>query len=266
MKLQICASLPAVSEDFGTCTRVLDTAAKLGIRGMEIKLGRDDLISPQMRKWLVECLPSYDFVVYTHLPYLQGRDNLASPDEVKASRAMRVIRESIEFSSHLGSGMVNTHLGVRSGKGPHIPRTASRLSRITTEYGDMEVSVENQESSCNGILNTPRDVETLLDSLPDVKLTYDAGHGNTHGFGVASFLPVVLSRLRYLHLHDNLGSRDEHLALGRGNLDIPLLLNRLVGSNPRHGTIPMTLELSAQDLAPSLSYLRKFAPKELQIQ
>ena len=266
MRLQICASLPAVSEDFGACRRVLDTAANLGIRGIEVKLGRDDLISTPMRKWLVECLPSYDFVVYTHLPYLQGRDNLASPDEARASRAMSVIRESMEFSASLGSSMVNTHLGVRSGKGPHIPRAASRLSGISSEYGDIEVSVENQESSCNGILNTPRDVETLVESLPDVKLTYDAGHGNTHGFGVAKFLPVVLGRLRYLHLHDNMGARDEHLALGRGNLDIPLLMDRLVEFKGRSGQIPLTLELSPQDLGPSLSYLRGLVSKDLQIQ
>lgn len=266
MKLLICASLPAISEDHGACMHVLDTAANIGIRGIEIKLGRDNLISSSTRKWLAEELPSYDFKIYAHLPYLQGRDHLASPEDRKASRAMKVIRESIDFSASLGSSMVNTHLGVRSGRGPHIPRAATRLSKIASEYGEMgmEISVENQESNCNGILNTPRDVETLAESYPEVKLTYDAGHGNTHGIGVAQFLPAVIDRLRYLHLHDNNGVRDEHLALGRGNLDMPLLVDRLVDCNLRDA-IPLTFELSPEDFAPSLSYLKRLAKNKLEI-
>ena len=220
-------------------------------------MGQDGLISSRMRNWLELTLPSYDFEIYAHLPYLHGEDNIASPDSRKAERAGRIMIESIEFSSGLGCSLVNTHIGVNLGKGPHIPRAAYRLVQIAGEARDLgiEISVENQENRCNGILNTPKDVEILTESAPEVRLTYDAGHGNTHGFGVAEFLPAVIGRLSYLHLHDNNGGWDEHLALGRGNLDIPLMMKELerIGSGDR---MPLTLELAIQDLGPSLEYLK----------
>jgi sugar phosphate isomerase/epimerase len=124
--------------------------------------------------------------------------------------------------------------------------------------------VENQENRCKGILNTPKDIEILTESDPGVHLTYDAGHGNTHGFGVAEFLPVVIGRLRYLHLHDNNGGWDEHLSLGRGNLDIPLMMKELGRIGPGD-LVPLTLELATKDLGPSLEYLRGIRGKVTKI-
>jgi sugar phosphate isomerase/epimerase len=267
LKLLVCASLPAISEDEILCTKVLDTASDLGIRGIEIKLGRDDLLSSHMRSWLGEVLSSYDYFLYTHLPYLQGECNLASPNSSRASRARKVIIESIEFSASLGCRLVNSHLGVRLGDGPYIPRAASRLVSIARESRDygIEISVENQESNCNGIINAPKDIEVLIECYPEVRLTYDAGHGNTQGFGVADYLPVVIERLSYLHLHDNNGEWDEHLALGRGNLDLPLLMLELSKLKVQEDTIPLTLELAALDLGPSLKYLNNIARKGVTI-
>jgi sugar phosphate isomerase/epimerase len=262
LELTVCASIPAISEDFDLCTSYLETSADLGIRGIEVKLGQDDLITSRMRSWLELTLPSYDFKVYTHLPYLHGEDNVASPDPKRAGRAGRIMIESIGFSSGLGCNLVNTHMGVDLGKGPHIARAASRMIQIAEEarnYG-VEISVENQENRCHGILNTPGDIGVLIESYPEVRLTYDAGHGNTHGFGVAEFLPVMIEKLRYLHLHDNNGGWDEHLALGRGNLDIPLLLEEL-GKVPSDQPVPLVLELSLQDLGSSLEYLKSIRGK-----
>ena len=267
LNLLPCASLPAISEDVDLCSQYLNSAAGLGFRGIEVKLGRDDLISSRMRKWLEEALPSYDFTIYAHLPYLHGSKNLASPDQKKASFAMEVMLESIKFSAGLGCTMVNTHLGVKLGDGPHIPRATSRLLTIIDESGDLgvEVSVENQESNCNGIVNTPGDVNILIDSYPDVQLTYDAGHGKTHGYGVADFMPVMIDRLSYLHLHDNNGGRDEHLALGRGKVNFPLLMGELGKCRMPRDPIPVTLELAAQDLGPSLEYLYTLVGNEVVI-
>jgi sugar phosphate isomerase/epimerase len=266
MELIVCASIPGITEDFKLCTEFLDTSAGLGIRGIEVKLGQDDLISSRMRSWLEPTLPSYDFQIYTHLPYLHGEDNIASPDPKRADRAGRIMIESIEFSSGLGCSLVNTHMGVDLGKGPHIDRAASRLMKIAGEARDLgvDISVENQENRCHGILNSPEDIEILIESFPEVHLTYDAGHGNTHGFGVAEFLPVMVERLSYLHLHDNNGGWDEHLGLGKGNLDIPFLMEELGKADSDH-RVPLTLELSLQDLGSSLEYLKGIRVKGVTI-
>lgn len=262
MKLNLSASVPALSEDRGLCTHTLDTAAGLGLTGIEIKLGDNALITENMRSWLGETLESYKFEIYAHLPYLQREVNIASPDERLGRKAAAVMLGSINFAARLGSSMVNTHLGACLGKGPHIPRAVGRLEDIAIKSDGMgvEICVENQESSCGGVLNTPEDVSTLIACKPDALLTYDPGHGNTHGFGVEEFLPVVLPRLRYLHLHDNNGQRDEHMALGRGNLNIGFLMLELEKHREELAeVIPVILELAAPDLGPSVYYLKHFS-------
>ena len=51
----------------------------------------------------------------------------------------------------------------------------------------------------------------------DLKLTFDVGHHNIvkNDFFIKNFDKVV-----NIHLHDNDGKRDEHLALGRGNVNL----------------------------------------------
>jgi len=256
--LRLSASLPAPTEDKDLCRRVLNTAADLGLSGIEIKLGKDDVISQTMREWLRETLKSYDFNVYTHLPYLHGRANLAAPDNKLAARAIDILTEALSYTHSLGGVLANTHLGVNNGENNPIERALSRLTKVRERARDLdvEISIENQESSCGGILNTPEEVKYLLTIEPDANLTYDPGHGNTHGFGVEVFLPAFFPRLRYLHLHDNNGSKDEHLALGRGNLNLRYLFLEL----GRHGNasldIPAVLELAPEDLKPSLNILK----------
>jgi sugar phosphate isomerase/epimerase len=251
-----------LSEDEDICSVLLETTSALGLTGIEVKLGKDDLISRAMREWLREKLRSYGFKPYAHLPYLQGDINLAHPDPKLAGKACEVIRESIHFATDIGCILLNTHLGVRLGEGPHISSAIGRLMPIMEESRGLgvEISIENQESTCNGILNVVEDIEALLDIGPDLPLTYDAGHGNTHGLGIGEFLPRVLPNLRYLHLHDNRGSKDEHLALGKGNLEFGLLLSQFSkheASLPPE--MPLTLELNEGDLGPSVAYIRPLA-------
>jgi len=234
-----------------------------------VKLGRDGLITRRMRDWLTEALSSYRFKRYAHLPYLQGQVNLASPNPRMARKALVAALESVQFAVDLGCELVNTHIGVALGPGPHLPRAVSMLQTLTEESlkVGVEVCVENQEKSCGGILNTPDDVRALRAYDPEVSLTYDAAHGNTHGFGVREFLPAVLPRLRYLHLHDNDGQWDQHLALGRGNVDLKHLMAELGNcGDAGRGPMPTTLELAARDLEPSVDYLRRHAGSGLEIE
>lgn len=262
LRLRILASVPALSENTGLCKEMLEVCSGLRLTGVEVKLGRDELITQTMRNWLHDALGTYDFRPYAHLPYLQGEANLASPDPRMGRKALQTALESVRFAAELGCSLVNTHLGVALGRGPHIPRAVSRLGRLSEESLGMgvEICVENQESSCGGILNTPDDIRALLACNPEIHLTYDPAHANTHGFGVREFLPVVLPRLRYLHLHDNDGQSDQHLALGRGNLEFQHLMLELgrQGDASQEG-MPLTLELAAKDLGPSIQYLRQIA-------
>jgi sugar phosphate isomerase/epimerase len=73
------------------------------------------------------------------------------------------------------------------------------------------------------------------------------------------WLQSLGKHIEQLHLHDNLGTQDDHLALGEGQIDFRLLLKHVKGkkSDPPIITIEPHRE---EDLWPSLEYLEGIWP------
>jgi sugar phosphate isomerase/epimerase len=63
----------------------------------------------------------------------------------------------------------------------------------------------------------PEEIIGMTDGIPGVGITFDFGHANTVG-QVDAFLRY-LRHARHLHIHDNHGQSDEHLALGAGTIN-----------------------------------------------
>jgi len=59
----------------------------------------------------------------------------------------------------------------------------------------------------------PEELLGMVEGIEGVGITIDIGHANTVG-KVPEFLPF-LKRAAHLHVHDNHGVSDEHLALGK---------------------------------------------------
>ncbi len=108
----------------------------------------------------------------------------------------------------------------------------------------------------------PQDMRVLLDRLKDhnVGFCLDCGHLSAFGnSGLKTWLESLGPYIRQLHLHDNHGNNDEHLAIGLGNIDFELLFNYLKSNNISPPII--TLEPhQEEDLWPSLEYLAGIWP------
>lgn len=106
--------------------------------------------------------------------------------------------------------------------------------------------------------NDPQAHQTILTELdsPYARFCLDVGH--LMSFAKSDWrdwLPELAPWLGQLHLHDNHGDSDAHLAPGRGNFDFPSLFTYL-NQNNLHPLI--TLEPhSEEDLEQSFSYLAK---------
>lgn len=76
---------------------------------------------------------------------------------------------------------------------------------------------------------------------------------------LSSWLKSLGEQIKQVHLHDNLGNQDDHLALGKGKVDFGLLFNYLKHrkSDPPVVTIEPHRE---EDLWPSLKYLESIWP------
>ena len=95
--------------------------------------------------------------------------------------------------------------------------------------------------------HTPGTHTTFLSSLkqPGAGFCLDTGHLMTFAHSTwEQWLPAMLPWLGQLHLHDNNGARDEHLAPGKGLFDFPGLFAFL----RKNGSRPiLTLEPHSED-------------------
>lgn len=109
---------------------------------------------------------------------------------------------------------------------------------------------------------TPTEFLPVFKTLPktDVGFCLDVGHQSAFSRStLKEWLDILGPYLRQLHLHDNDGTFDSHLALGKGRVDFRTVFNFLAAMD---GDRPLiTLEPHVEeDLWPSLSYLDKRWP------
>ena len=108
----------------------------------------------------------------------------------------------------------------------------------------------------------PNDIRVILDPLKKLGVGFCLDCGHLSAFGnsnLKNWLESLGSYIAQLHLHDNHGSNDEHLAMGLGTIDFELLFNHLKLNNNSPPII--TLEPhQEEDLWPSLAYLEKIWP------
>jgi len=105
--------------------------------------------------------------------------------------------------------------------------------------------------------DTPAILLGLLDTLEGfpVGACLDVGHVQVYSTLPADeWIRVLGPRHREVHLHDNLGASDDHMALGEGVIDLPPIFRRLLREDP----IPaLTLDMQPDDAVKSLSYIAR---------
>lgn len=133
--------------------------------------------------------------------------------------------------------------------------TWSRLAESLGERGS-RLMLENVYEE------DPDDIRITLDRVKDkdVGFCLDAGHlvafGNSD---LKLWLESLGPYIEQVHLHDNHGKNDEHLAIGLGSIDFEMLFNYLKAG--RSSPPVVTLEPHREeDLWPSLANLAKIWP------
>ena len=107
------------------------------------------------------------------------------------------------------------------------------------------LAIENTIEISGGLR---RAMEEMLNET-DVRLTFDIGHHSIKG-GHDIFISNF-HRVANVHLHDNDGSVDRHLALGEGSIDLSIIPESFDGF--------LTLELRDEDaILKSKEYVEKW--------
>lgn len=108
----------------------------------------------------------------------------------------------------------------------------------------------------------PEDIKVLFEELEKLNVGFCLDTGHLAAFGssaLETWLQGLGKYIEQVHLHDNDGKEDKHLALGQGEIDFPGLFDYLRAERKKPPVI--TLEPhQEEDLWPSVEYLEKIWP------
>jgi len=177
-----------------------------------------------------------------HLPFSDM--NLAGLNNSIRAEVLRQMKHYLTLASNYVNLAV-IHPGYLSHYGVQVPQEAylTNLASIR-EICDFAADF--------GILIAVEILE-MLDTIGshNVGFTFDVGHANTVGL-VNDFLDLLAEKISHVHIHDNMGKKDEHLSLGRGNINWKFVMERLSD----YKGVFVTEMGSVEEGIQSLDYLR----------
>jgi len=193
-----------------------------GYAGWEIVAdGNYRLDNPACLKKIQEVIASTNLGVTVHAPY--GDLNLATLNDPIWRESVRQICICIEHASAL-TDRVTIHPGYLSPVGKLLPQKVWDLQKdALRQIGKCAVEhsvlacLENMVGIKEFLCRQPEELIGMTEGIEGIGMTFDFGHANTLGM-VNDFLPYV-NRAHHIHIHDNHGMSDEHLALGAGTID-----------------------------------------------
>ncbi|WP_340819232.1 sugar phosphate isomerase/epimerase family protein [Methanolobus sp. WCC4] len=214
------------------------------------KLGvyRDSVLQKDILAAILDELSTFDLNTSLHAPYFA--DVPTYPKDVvvdtasMGEREFRLIRESIELASELGSNAIVLHPGrFDENHEACFDRMVSNLKVLAADAEDSGVmlGLENKEGTSTG--NMCCEVNELIRAVEEVNsdnlgATFDIGHANLTCGGdstkLREFAKTLAPHVVHVHVHDNGGvwtneyDGDEHLAPGAGKVDYTVL-NELKG-------------------------------------
>jgi sugar phosphate isomerase/epimerase len=194
---------------------------EIGYEGWEVMAdGSSTLEKPENVKEVAEIAASTGLAISVHAPYSDL--NLASLNYPIWRESVRQVIACIDGAAGL-TDRVTVHPGYLSPMGKLLPDKVWSLQKealtgIGKHAADrgVQVFLENMGGLKEVLCRFPEEILGMIDGVENVGFTLDVGHAHTVG-KVREFLGV-LPQVDHIHIHDNHGTADQHLALGDGTI------------------------------------------------
>lgn len=180
--------------------------------------------------------------------------NPVSGDSKIAEVSIARCNESCQFAKKIGAKNVVFHGScfpfLREGYIEFWAKKSAEFFDDLSEKYDLNIFIENSMD----IDTEP--LERLMDEKKSdrVSVCLDVGHANYSSVPVEKWFERLMPHINYLHLSDNCGYMDEHLELGKGNIDFGEVFSFV---NKLKRDIPITIEVTdINRLKSSIEYLR----------
>ena len=192
---------------------------------------------PFVEEQFLDAVSAHDMKFSAHAPL--SDINIGSLNPRVREVAIREITNALRSARQLNISVLTVHPGFYSPLGlldkpAVLEKTLDSLScieKVSKEVG-VRVALENMPQM--GPMTMGRAPEELFQLLNgfDMDICFDVGHAHTMG-AIEDFLKHK-DRFINVHLHDNMGDRDQHLPVGEGNIDFKKVLSGLSGYKGRY--------------------------------
>lgn len=245
---------------------LLELAARSGAEAVEIFAARQhfDYTSREDVVELSEWFRSNPLQAFSmHAPLFPDREmgragapgvNLLHPEKSRRIDAMDEIKRALETAEHLPIRHLIVHLGEQhdtwSPRAIEYGLTAlEHLGAFGRPLG-VRLLVENLLNEAT----TPEHLMVILEMghLDNVGICLDLGHAHIT-VGVREALATLAKRIASVHVHDNHGTKDEHLWPGDGSIEWPQTVDALKAlANPPAAVLEIHSSLFDAHTAPGL--------------
>ena len=181
----------------------------------------------------VEIVESFNLKYSVHSPFMDV--NIAALQEKSRINSIEQIKESIDLANEINAEAVVVHPGLASflANKYYLDTVYEYANESIKELGDygkdlgVMTTIENMPTFDGMIYKDMNDLHELLVSL-DMYMTLDIGHANHAGYAPDE---MIFDSIKHVHMHDNFGDDDAHLAFGEGSIDLKGIVNRLEEKN-----------------------------------
>ncbi len=204
----------------------------IGYSGWEIVQDGPHSLNNKNLKILEEICDTTNLELTIHLPFSDM--NLACLNDGIHREIIRQLIQDLEIASEYIE-MAVIHPGHYSPYGAQVPSVAWKRNieslQIISDAGEemgIRIAVENMPDVMQIMGRSPREMIEILDSVnrDNIYMTFDVGHANTNG-NIDEFISMCFKRIKHVHIHDNMGKWDEHLPIGKGNIDWKNIIKKL---------------------------------------
>ncbi len=163
-------------------------------------------------------------------------------------------RQTFEIAKTLGCKKIVFHtnyiIGFNSAdyKKLWVKGNAIAYKTFLEEYPDIEILIENMfDNNSDLILELLKEVNN-----PNFRMCFDIAHANLSNESIDSWYNNCKDYISHIHINDNFGDFDSHLAIGSGSIDYDYVVNLL---NNFNGTVLIEVK-TTDDFIKSYEYLK----------
>lgn len=233
---EICTGVLRQKGNYCSCKEVIDAIARAGFQALDMNLGQyeKELAQPNWREWAAE---HREYVAKKGLPITQGHAHLYGSfdfyeyTQEQIEYHVGLILRDIEAAGifgvpwlviHPDSYLDETWYSRKRSMEKNVERF-KQYGEVAAKHG-VGIAIENMidKRSLRRFGAGTEDLVELVDRLGDKELfgiCWDTGHANLHQINQSKALHDVGSRLKAVHINDNLGVYDHHLLPYQGTVN-----------------------------------------------